>query len=51
LVQGDTLAVLEFVGDSTGWMSKRAGNPTIYRVASYVVDRAMPKRDEVRFRP
>lgn len=44
---GDTLARIEFAGDSTAWLARTAGGPSLFQAAPYRVDRLTPPRAEV----
>lgn len=45
--KGDTLAAIELTGDDTAWLARSRGSTQIYQVASYRVDRLVPKVDSL----
>jgi hypothetical protein len=44
---GDTLALVEFAGDSTRWLARARGHPDLFEVSGYRVDRVTPRRGDV----
>jgi len=44
---GDTLANLEFAGREYIWRARRPGQPTLYDIASYRIDRLVPLRSDL----
>jgi hypothetical protein len=48
---GDTLVAIEFAGQEYTWLARLRGNPQLFQVASYRVDRIAPKPEEILRQP